>query len=140
MEIKIKKLKPEATFPSYAHLTDAGADLFSCSEITIPAHGRGTVGTGIALEIPDGYAGLVWGKSGLATKKGLTTIAGVIDSEYRGEIIVAIANLSGEDHTFHVGDKVAQLLIQKTEQAVFKETDILSDTERGGSGFGSTGR
>ena len=145
VEIRIQKVKAGAVLPSYAHLTDAGADLCSAEMVTIPASvagsaGRGLVPTGIAMEIPEGYVGLVWDKSGLATKKGITTIAGVIDSGYRGEIAVAVANLTNEPHTFKVGDKVAQILFQPVTQAHFVETDILSEADRGEKGFGSTGR
>lgn len=126
--------------PSYAHSNDAGADLFACEKITIVPHERALVSTGVAIAIPGGYVGLVWDKSGLATKHGISTIAGVIDSGYRGEIMVAVMNISSEPYTFNVGDKVAQLLVQQVSQASFTETDILDESTRGDKGFGSTGK
>lgn len=140
MEIKAKKIKENAILPSYAHSNDAGADLFACEEITIAPHESGLISTGVALAIPDDYVGLVWDKSGLATKHGISTIAGVIDAGYRGEIIVAVVNISNEPHTFKVGEKVAQLLVQPVSQASFIETDILDESSRGDKGFGSTGK
>ncbi len=140
VEIKVKKLKTEAQLPVFAHVTDAGADLFAAEQVTISAHSRGVVSTGIAVEIPEGYAGLIWDKSGLATKNGITTIAGVIDAGYRGEIGVAISNISNEDYTFAVGDKVAQMLFQKIEQIDFSEAAILHESSRNEAGFGSTGK
>lgn len=140
MLLKIKKLKENAKVPAYAHPGDAGFDLFAVEEVVIPAGERVLVGTGIALEIPDGFAGLIWDKSGLATTHGLKTLGGVIDAGYRGEIKVGIINLSTEDYTISAGHKVAQLLVQKVERADIKEVVELSDAIRGEGGFGSTGK
>lgn len=139
MELKILKLKEGAKVPTFAHPGDAGADLFALEKTIIEPGQRGVVPTGIAIEIPEGCVGLVWDKSGLATKKGITTIAGVIDAGYRGEILVAVYSISNAPHTFEAGDKIAQLLIQPIEHPTFIEKDSLSDTSRGEGGFGSTG-
>ncbi len=96
--------------------------------------------TWIAMEIPDGHVGLIWDKSGLSTKHGLKTLAGVVDAGYRGEISIAMANVGNEPYTFKKGEKIAQMLIQKVEQAEFTEVEELSETSRGAGGFGSTGR
>lgn len=140
MELKIKKLHPDAKMPSYAHHGDAGFDLFAIESVTIPVGGRVLVGTGIAMEIPDGYVGLIWDKSGLAVNHGLKTLGGVIDAGYRGEIKVGVVNLSDEDYTITVGHKVAQMLIQKVERAEIIEITELSGSVRGHKGFGSTGK
>lgn len=140
MIIKVKKLKSAAKLPTYAHPGDAGMDLYAAEATTIPAHGRGTAPTGLAFAIPDGYAGLVWDKSGLAVKVGITTIAGVIDSSYRGELLVAVYNTTDTDYAFAVGDKVAQLLVQPIVLGEIVETNNLDDTSRGVGGFGSTGK
>lgn len=140
MILKIKKLKENAKIPAYAHPGDAGFDLFVAEEVVISAGKRVLVGTGIALEIPDGFVGLIWDKSGLATVHGLKTLGGVIDAGYRGEIKVGIINLSAEDYTISAGHKVAQMLIQKVERADIKEVAELSDAIRGEGGFGSTGK
>lgn len=140
MEIKVKKLKPEAKLPTYAHPGDAGMDLYAAEETTIPAHGRATVSTGVAFAIPGGYVGLVWDKSGLAAKGGITTMAGVLDAGYRGELLVVVHNTTAEDYTFEAGQKVAQMLIQPIIQAQITEATELDDTSRGEGRFGSTGK
>ncbi len=139
MQIKIKKLRPDAIIPKYAHENDAGMDLYSIEEITIPAGERAVIGTGISIELPKNYASLIWGKSGLATKNGITTIAGVIDSGYRGEYKVVLLNTSYNDYTIKKHQKIAQLLIQKVETAEIKQVGELSESSRGKGGFGSTG-
>ncbi len=139
MKIQIKKLKESAKLPTYAHATDAGADLYSAEDITIPAGQRVLVSTGVAMAIPDGYAGLIWDKSGISAKSGVTTMAGVIDSGYRGEIKVLLYNSSNEDYKVRAGDKIAQMLFQKVEQGEFEDVQELPDADRGDAGFGSTG-
>ncbi len=139
MEIKIKKLKPEAIYPSYAHPGDAGLDLFSAEEKLIKSGTRLAINTGLVLAVPDGFVGLVWDKSGLALKKGLTCLAGVLDSGYRGELLVVILNTSNEDVKIEVGQKIAQLLIQPIQTVKINPVDELEDTTRGTGGFGSTG-
>ncbi len=140
MEIKIKKLNVSAKLPSYAHEGDAGMDLFAVEDVVIPSMGRVLTGTGIAMEIPMGYVGLVWDKSGLSTTHGLKTLAGVIDAGYRGEIKVGIVNLGSEIYTISAGHKVAQMLIQKVENPTIVEVSKLVDAMRGDGGFGSTGK
>ncbi len=140
MQLKIEKIKPEAKLPNYAHIGDAGMDLFACEEVALAPGERRLVPIGIKLEIPEGFVGLVWDKSGLATNHGLSTIAGVIDSGYRGELKVALINLSQETYTFAIGDKVAQLLIQPVSQCDIVETEIEAGTSRSEGGFGSTGK
>ena len=138
--IKIKKLKPDAVLPNYAHSGDAGMDMYASEDVHIRKGERGKVPTGIAMEIPEGYVGLVWDKSGLSINHGLKTLGGVIDSGYRGEIIIGIVNLSSEDYTLEKGHKVAQLLIQKIESPVVEEAIELKDSHRGEKGLGSTGK
>lgn len=140
MRLNIKKLNPKATLPVYNHEGDAGMDMFALENTVVPARGRALVGTGIAMEIPLGFVGLVWGKSGLAVHHGIITSAGVIDAGYRGEVKVALVNTSDEDYTIQAGHKVAQLLIQKVEHPEIVEVSELSDTTRGINGFGSTGK
>jgi len=140
MILKFKKLYPDAKVPTYAHEHDAGMDLYASEHLIIKRGETSRVPTGIALEIPEGYVGLVWDKSGLSTNHGLKTIGGVIDAGYRGEIIVGLFNLSKEDYTVEKHQKIAQLLIQKVERAGLLETDALSDSHRGEKGFGSTGK
>lgn len=140
MDINVQKLNTAALLPEFAHGSDAGADLFAAEEVTVYAGERTFVPTGIALAIPDGYVGLVWPKSGLAAKSGIMVMGGVIDAGYRGEINVIVYNAGNEEHTFHAGEKVAQILFQKVEHATFTEVTELDETARGEGGFGSTGK
>ena len=139
MKIQVKKIDPSARLPHYAHPGDAGMDLYSSVTVEIPAGERVLVKTGISLALPEGYVGLVWDKSGLAVKAGLTTIAGVIDSGYRGEVHVALYNTSNKTYLVEAGKKIAQLLVQPIVQGTLEEVDELTDTSRGNGGFGSTG-
>lgn len=125
--------------PHYAHAGDAGADLRSAVDVTLPARGWQLVATGIRLALPEGHVGLIWPRSGLAVKHGLDCGAGVIDSQYRGEIKVLLFNHSTVDHSIRKGDRIAQLIIQKVERVEFFAVDHLEDTARGEGGFGSTG-
>jgi len=140
LTIKIKKLKNDAVLPNYAHSGDAGMDIYASENVHVRKGERAKVPTGIAMEIPEGYVGLVWDKSGLSINHGLKTLGGVIDAGYRGEIIIGIANLSSEDYTLEKGHKVAQLLIQKIESPVVEEAIELKDSHRGEKGLGSTGK
>lgn len=139
MILKVKKIDAAAKLPTRATAGDAGLDLYSVEDVAIQPGDRLVVRTGIAMEIPSGYAGLVWDKSGLAAKRGLKTMGGVIDAGYRGEIQVVLVNLGSDVHAIAVGDKIAQLLIQKVELPDIEEVSGLSDSERGDGGFGSTG-
>ena len=140
MELKVKKLHPEAKLPTYAHHGDAGFDLYAIESVIVPVGARVLVSTGISMEIPNGYVGLIWDKGGLAMNHGLKNLGGVIDAGYRGEIKAGVVNLSENDYTITAGHKVAQMLIQKVERAEIKEVAELSDTSRGHGGFGSTGK
>lgn len=139
MLIKFQKILEEAIIPHYAHTGDAGMDIFSAEEMVIKAGERKSVRTGVKMELPEGFVGLIWDKSGLALKNGLKTMAGVIDSCYRGEIGIVLANLSEQDYKIEKGQKIAQMIIQKVERAEIEEVLELSETKRGGGGFGSTG-
>jgi len=140
MKIKIKRLDPQAKLPSYAHPGDAGLDLCALAATVVPTRSRAEIRTGLAFEIPDGYVGLVWDKSGLAFKQGLTTMSGVLDAGYRGELKLLVFNTSEQDYHFAAGDKVCQLLIQPVARAEIEETGELADSSRGEDAFGSTGR
>lgn len=142
-DVPIKRLDADATLPSYAHPGDAGADLVASEDVTIaPGGGRAAVGTGIAMAIPDGYAGFVLPRSGLAIRHGITCLntPGLIDAGYRDEVRVILVNTDpSEPYTVHRGDRIAQLVIQPVERTVFTAVDDLSDSARGLGGFGSTG-
>jgi dUTP pyrophosphatase len=143
MEVKIKKLNENAKTPTYASAFSAGADLYSAEgALVIKAGETRLIGTGIMMEIPEGYAGLIYARSGLASKKGLAPAnkVGVIDSDYRGEIKVALHNHSSVDAEIEAGERIAQLVITPYLTAVFSEADNLSETVRGEGGFGSTGK
>ncbi len=139
MQLHVQRLIAEAKLPVFAHTTDAGMDLYCGESITILPQQRVQVRTGIALGIPNGYVGLIWDKSGVSHKAGLKTLGGVIDSGYTGEVLVGMYNTSDTAHTFALGDKVAQILIQKIEHPVLIEVEKLDETTRGAQGFGSTG-
>lgn len=140
MDIKIKKLHQYSIPPAYAHPGDAGMDLFAVEDTLILSNTQMVIETGIAMEIPSGYAGLICDKSGLAINHGMKTIGGVIDSGYRGEIKVGVRNFSDKDYALKRGEKIAQILIQKVECARIVVAPDLTDTSRGANGFGSTGR
>lgn len=134
----IEKLSPFAKFPTRAHPSDAGLDLYSNDNYTLFPGDITGIKTGLKMKIPAGYAGLIWDKSGLA-KIGLHTLGGVVDSGYRGEIIVLIKNLSEDIFNISAGQKIAQILIQKIETPEIIEGKIDDETERGDNGFGSSG-
>ncbi len=141
MKLQVKKLDPQAKLPSYEHLGDAGLDFYALEDFVVPARGRRTgIRTGLAVAIPDGYVGLFWDKSGLAAKHGLKVMAGVIDSGYRGELLLTLLNTSDTDYHFKQGEKVMQMLLQKVERVEVEEVQVLSETSRGEGGFGSTGK
>lgn len=145
MKLYVKKLNSRAILPTYGSERAAGADLYALLEgesLGILAGETVLVHTGIAAEIPEGYVGLVFARSGLATKRGLAPAnkVGVIDSDYRGEIMVALHNHGVAPAEILQGERIAQLVIVPYVTAEIEETDALSDTERGEGGFGSTGR
>ena len=125
--------------PEYSSADAAGADLRASEALTIPPGGRAAVATGLQLEIPSGHVGLVWPRSGLAVRHGIDTLAGVIDSDYRGELRVVLINHGPEPFQVAVGDRVAQLIIQRVERVGFVRAAALDATGRGEGGFGSTG-
>jgi dUTP pyrophosphatase len=126
--------------PEYSSLGAAGADLYANEAVTLAPGERSPVATGVRVEIPAGYAGLVWPRSGLAVRHGIDTLAGVIDSDYRGELRVVLVNHGREPVNIEPGDRIAQLVLQKVERAVFSSASELAGTVRGEGGFGSTGR
>lgn len=142
-KIYFKKLDQKAQTPRYGTQFAAGADLYACMDepLTIAAGGTEFVHTGLAVEIPAGLVGLVYARSGLACKKGLAPAnkVGVIDSDYRGEIMVALHNHSTEDITIESGERVAQMVIAPYVFAEYEEVQELEETVRGDGGFGSTG-
>lgn len=140
MKIKIKKLAPNAVVPTRAHKTDAGFDLYASSSVNVPARGRVLVPTDIAMEIPDGYFGLVTGRSGLTIREGIVGQVGIIDSCYRNGIGIMMFSHKDIDYEIPQGTRCGQILIlplANVEELV--ESDELSETDRNG-GFGSTGR
>jgi dUTP pyrophosphatase len=128
------------SLPEYASAGAAGADLRASEAVEVAPGGRAAVPTAVRLQIPPGHVGLVWPRSGLAVRHGIDTLAGVIDSDYRGEVRVVLVNHGDEPFRIAAGDRVAQLLVQRVERAVFVATPAIDETDRGRGGFGSTGR
>ena len=143
-KIPVKRLKPNAILPTYGSAEAAGADLYAClsEPVTIAPGQTMFIPTGIAMEIPRGYAGLAYARSGLACKQDLAPAnkVGVIDSDYRGEFMIALHNHGREVRTVSHGDRIAQLVITPVYTPGFYEVESLSDTSRGVGGFGSTGK
>ena len=141
--MNIKKLNPNAIIPTYGSECAAGADLYACIEspVTIEPGQTVFISTGLAMQIPEGYAGFVYARSGLSCKRGLAPAnkVGVVDADYRGEITVALHNHSDEPKTIEVNERIAQIVIAPFVHVAFDEVDELSDTVRGAGGFGSTG-
>ena len=138
INIDVKLLHSDAIVPAKAHDTDAGFDLSSIEECVIPPKQRKTVSTGISIQMPDNYAGLIWPRSGLSVKKGLDVLAGVIDAGYRGEIMVCLYNTSFEAVHINHGDKIAQIIFQEVPRISMIPVDDLESSQRGDNGFGST--
>ena len=143
-EVKVKKLYENAKLPVYGTEFSAGADLCACLDAPVmlqPGETR-LISIGIAMELPAGYAGLVYARSGLASKRGLAPAnkVGVVDSDYRGEFFVPLHNHGSVPQTIEPGERIAQMIITPYLNASFVESDTLSDTARGEGGFGSTGR
>ena len=143
MRVNIKKLNENAQIPTYGSPCSAGADLYACidGEMVIAPGKTALVKTGLSMELEDGFVALIYARSGLATKRGLAPAnkVGVIDSDYRGEIMVALHNHSDVEQVISNGERIAQMVITPYIKADFSEVDELSDTERGAGGFGSTG-
>ncbi len=143
-EIRVKKLREGATLPTYGTPYAAGADLYACleKEITIAPGETVFVPTGIAMEVPEGCAGLIYARSGLACKRGLAPAnkVGVVDSDYRGEIIVVLHNHGSVPQTIANGERIAQIIITPVLTPAYVEAEELTDTVRANQGFGSTGK
>ena len=140
-ELPVKRLTATSTLPSKANLFDAGLDLYSDEKdpVTLSPGERRLFSTGISVAIPKGFVGLIWPRSGHAVKTGLDTMAGVIDSPYRGEVKVLLINHSQDHQVYRHGDKIAQLIIQQAPDFTPVETENLDETSRGERGFGSSG-
>ena len=142
--VPVVRLDPDLPLPAYARAGDAGADLVAAEDVLLRrAGGRALVPTGIAVAIPEGYAGFVQPRSGLALRHGVTCLntPGLIDAGYRAELKVVLVNTDpDEDYQVHRGDRIAQLVIQRVEQADFAAVPTLDDTDRGQGGFGHSGR
>jgi len=143
VNIKVKKLQEQAILPYRATSDSAGADLYACltEPVTILPNQTVKIGTGIAIEIPSGYAAFVYGRSGLGVKYNVAqaNCVGVVDADYRGELIVALKNSAQVAFTIHPGDRIAQMVIAPVVMSDFIEVADLSETKRGTGGFGSTG-
>ncbi len=143
MKVNIKKLDERAVIPTYGTEFSAGADLYALceSDITINSGETVLVHTGISVEVPEGYAGLIYARSGLASKKGLAPAnkVGVVDSDYRGEVMVALHNHGSQPQVISNGERIAQFVIAPFLKAEFVLSDTLTETVRGQGGFGSTG-
>ncbi|WP_229069265.1 dUTP diphosphatase [Actinoplanes sp. DH11] len=140
--VQVRLLDPDLPLPAYAHPGDAGADLVAAEEVEIAPGARVKVRTGLAIALPPGFVGLVHPRSGLAARLGVTVLnaPGTVDAGYRGEILVNLIN-HDRDSTVKIsrGDRIAQLVVQRVERAVFHHVDTLDDTARGAGGHGSTG-
>ena len=142
LNVSIKRLDPEVQLPRYAYAGDAGLDLRANAEVEIPPHGRALIPTGLAIAIPEGFAGFVQPRSGMALKRGLSiaNTPGLIDSHYRGELKVIAVNLDPDQPiSIERGERIAQLVIQAVPVVNLVEVDELDETDRGAGGFGSSG-
>lgn len=138
VEMKIHRIDKDVDLPAYSYAHDAGLDLRSAEECVIKPGERRTVRTGLKVSIPENHAGLIWDKSGVASKNGIRTMAGVIDSGYRGEIGVVLVNLGNQDFEIKKNMKIAQMIIQPIVQPQITEVEQLDEAERGTKGFGSS--
>ena len=143
IKINVKKLDERAVLPAYGSVSAAGADLYAVTDGTVTFSPGETklIHTGLAVEIPEGYAGLIYARSGLATKRGLAPAnkVGVVDADYRGEVMVSLHNHSSAVQTIESGERIAQLVIQRVPQVHLREVEQLDETDRGEGGFGSSG-
>ena len=141
--VRVKRLKPNAKLPAYGSLEAAGADLYACldADVEIKPGESVFIPTGLAMEIPKGYAGLIYARSGLACKRGLAPAnkVGVVDSDYRGEFTVVLHNHGSQVQTVSNGERIAQLVITPVLTPVYEVAEDLTDTQRASGGFGSTG-
>ncbi len=139
MKLKVKKLYENAKLPTKGHPGDAGLDFYAINEVVFAPREQVRVHTGVAVEIPDGYVGLIWDKSSISFNMGLKVMGGVIDASYRGEIIMSMLNTKDHEVVLEKGHKIAQMLIQKFEDCDILEVSELSETVRGEGREGSTG-
>ena len=142
-ELPVRRLDPGLPLPAYAHPGDAGADLCAAEDVELPPGGRATVGTGVAVAVPEGHAAFVHPRSGLASRHGITVVnaPGTVDAGYRGEVRVVLLNTDpAEPFTIRRGDRIAQLVVQPVTRVRFVDVAELPPTPRGEGGFGSTGR
>ncbi len=139
MELRFKILESGAKPPKKGNPGDAGIDFFALETVRLLPQSQRSIRTGIAVEIPDGYVGLFWDKSSISFQKGLKVMGGVIDSGYRGEVMLSLYNTSDKEQIVEAGTKVSQMLVQKFEDCNLIETQEITDTVRGIGGFGSTG-
>ncbi len=138
--IKALLLDDNAKVPTKANLSDAGFDLYSIVSTIIPPKQRKTVRTGIAIQMPEHFAGLIWPRSGLSVKQGIDVLAGVVDSGYRGEIMVCLYNTSDDNVSIQAGDRIAQIIFQEVPRVLMEVHDSLGSSQRGDNGFGSSGK
>jgi dUTP pyrophosphatase len=142
-ELPVRRLHPDLPLPAYAHPGDAGADLCAAEDVVLPPGGRATVGTGLAIAVPEGHAAFVHPRSGLAARHGISVVnaPGTVDAGYRGEVRVVLLNTDQhEPFTVRRGDRIAQLVVQPVTRVRFLDVAELPPTPRGEGGFGSTGR
>ncbi len=140
MRVNIKLLKPQAKIPDYGRPGDAGLDLCACEDYTLQPGERHGFGMGFAMELPDGYVALVWDRGGMAAKYGIHTLAGVVDSNYRGEVTVILLNTTSEPYQIKAGDRIAQMVVQQHAAVAFTQVDELGDSERGSKAWLSSGK
>jgi dUTP pyrophosphatase len=138
--ISVQLLDNNAKVPTKANANDAGFDLYSIIDTVIPPKQRKTVRTGIAIQMPDHLAGLIWPRSGLSVKHGIDVLAGVVDSGYRGEIMVCLYNTSDEVVGINTGDRIAQIIFQEVPRVSMEVHETLGSSQRGDNGFGSSGK
>ena len=137
--VKAILLNEQAILPTKSHFDDAGFDLYASEDNVIVGRQRKTIKTGVSFEMPTYFAGLIWPRSGLSVKKGIDVLAGVIDSGYRGEVMVCLYNTSDEDVEIKRGDRIAQIIFQEVPLVSLIESEELETSQRGSNGFGSTG-
>jgi len=140
MKLNIQRLHPDVKMPCFAHPTDAGIDFFVPETVTIDAGKRKTIPMGVSIEIPEGYVGLFWDKSGLSHKHGIKSFGGVYDPGYSGELFIHLMNFSDTAYTFEKGHKAIQMLVQKMEHPEIVEVHEVAAGQRGAGGIGSTGK
>ncbi len=140
LKIKVKKLHADAKLPTGGHPGDAGIDFYAIEDVVFLPNAQARVHTGVATEIPEGHVGLIWDKSSVSFNQGLKVMGGVIDSGFRGEIVMSLYNTTNTEQIIKKGHKIAQMIIQKFEDCEIMETDAISETIRGHGREGSTGK